>query len=315
MDGRVAMKILITGATTPLGLGLVDHLLANPATELVLAVGHDGLISRADPRLHFLALDLAHARAMHDLVWDQARAHAIDTVVHAMQHRCAADDGRGVHAQNVEATRALVLACANHPSIRHLVIRSFAEVYALPHATPDLLDEDAPLELSRGDPQWLRDRVEADVVACTANHPSLAVTVLRCAEIFAPEMGSQLWDYLQSRVCLRPAGFDPILNVLSLPDSVAAFASAIEHPVAGVFNIVGRDSLPLSAAIALAGRIGIPVPSPFLTSLYRLRRRVAGFEFRYELNRRTFHFGGVLDGTRARQQLGYEPHTAVVWSY
>ncbi|HET9991716.1 MAG TPA: NAD-dependent epimerase/dehydratase family protein [Kofleriaceae bacterium] len=308
------MKVMITGATTPLGLGLVDRLFANPAIELVLAVGGDVISAHRDPRFRFHALDLAHPRAMHDLLWGEARALAIDTVVHAMQHRSADERGADVHAQNVESTRALVLGCAHHASIRHLVVRSFSEVYALPHATPDLLDEDAALEFGAGLPQWVRDRVEADLVACTADHAPLAVTVLRCAEILAPDMGSQLWDYLRSRVCLRPAGFDPIVNVLSLADAIEAFAAAVEHPVAGVFNIVGRDSLPLSRAIACAGRIAVPVPSALLSPLYRLRRRIAGFEFHYDLNAKRFHFGGVLDGTRARDQLGYEPHTAVSWS-
>jgi UDP-glucose 4-epimerase len=304
---------MITGATTPLGVGLVERVLANPATERVLAIGHHGGVEWGDPRVCYHGLDLAHARAMHDLLWGEARVHAIDTVVHAMQHRHASDAGPAVHAQNVESTRALVLGCANHPTIRHLVIRSFSEVYALPHVTPDLLDEDAALEFGAAAPQWIRDRVEADVVACSASHPPLAVTVLRCAEIFAPDVGSQLWDYLGSRVCLRPAGFDPILNVLSLTDAVEAFAAAIEHPVAGVFNIAGRDTLPLSRAIARAGRLAAPVPSPLLATLYRWRRRIAGFDFHYDLNRQRFHFGGVLDGARAREQLGYEPRTRVVW--
>lgn len=304
---------MITGATTPLGLGLVERLLANPATELVLAIGRHGTAVPSDPRVEYHALDLAHARPMHDLLWGHARTHAIETVVHTMQHRGAAGRGPAVHAQNVESTRALVLGAARHPSIRHVVVRSFSEVYALPHATPDLLDEDSPLEFGAGAPQWIRDRVEADVVACLADRAPLVVTVLRCAEIFAPDMGSQLWDYLRSRVCLRPAGFDPILNVLSLADAIAAFTAAVERRVAGAFNIVGRDSLPLSQVIARGGRISIPVPSRLLSPLYRLRRRIAGFEFRYDLNLQRFHFGGVLDGARARDQLGYEPRTAVTW--
>ena len=62
-----------------------------------------------------------------------------------------------------------------------------------------------------GDVAPVRDvhRVEADlaVCACIGRSP-LVVTVLRCAECFAPSSGSQLWDYLQSRVCLRPMGYD-----------------------------------------------------------------------------------------------------------
>ena len=50
-----------------------------------------------------------------------------------------------------------------------------------------------------------------------------------------------------------------------------------------------------------------------MAPLYQLRRRIAGFEFRYDLNARRFHFGGVLDGTRAREQLGYVPRVRAQW--
>jgi hypothetical protein len=52
-----------------------------------------------------------------------------------------------------------------------------------------------------------------------------------------------------------------------------------------------------------------------MSPLYRLRRRVAGFDFRYDMNRSRFHFGGVLDGTRAREQLGYTPRYPVHWPH
>ena len=104
---------------------------------------------------------------------------------------------------------------------------------------------------------------------------------MRCAEIFAPACGSQLWDYLESRVCLRPLGFDPIVNLLSVPDAVAAFTGALHARATGVFNIPGFDTLPLSRAIVEAGRADSPVPGPMLAPLYGLRRWIAGFEFRY----------------------------------
>lgn len=54
-----------------------------------------------------------------------------DTVVHMAQHRATQDRGRNIHAQNVTATRELIRRCADHPTIRRFVYRSFAEVYAL----------------------------------------------------------------------------------------------------------------------------------------------------------------------------------------
>ncbi|MBX3160942.1 MAG: hypothetical protein KF773_33585 [Deltaproteobacteria bacterium] len=308
------MRAMVVGAPAPLGVAIVRALLATPGIEHVLGVGIEtdaGLPE--DPRVDYRAVDLTHPRALHDLVWGDAKDARIDTVVHCMQHRRGSDRGRRIHAQNVEATRGLVVACREHPTIARIVYRSFAEVYGSTHTTSDLLDEDAALDFGPTAPQWVRDRVEADLTVCAQLGGRVAIAVLRCAEVFAADTGSQLWDYLQSRVCFRPLGFDPMINVLSLDDAARAFAAAAACTATGVFNIPGADTLPLSRAIAASRRAGVPIPGPAMTPLYALRRWIAGFDFRYDLNLRRFHFGGVLDGTRARTELGYAPARHVAW--
>jgi UDP-glucose 4-epimerase len=308
------MRVLVTGATTPLGRALVDTLASSEDCSLVLAVGHEPRLDRPwRSNVVYRGVDLTRGRQVHDLIYGDAVEHSIDTVVHMAQHRASHDRGRKVHAQNVTATRELLLRCTDHPTIRRFVHRSFAEVYALEHATSDLLDEDAALDFDPAAPQWLRDRIEADVTVCAHFGGPLQIAVLRCAELVAADSGSQLWDYLSSRVCLRPLGFDPILNVLSLEDAVAAMAAAARSTHTGVFNIPGADTLPLSLAIAETVRLDIPVPGPFLAPLYGLRRWIVGFDFRYDLNLRRFHFGGVIDGARARRLLGYVPSHPVQW--
>jgi UDP-glucose 4-epimerase len=308
------MRVLVTGATTPLGTALVDALLAVPDVELVLAVGRERRpASVLGPRLVYRSADLTHPRVLHDLIWEDARVHAIDVVIHGMHHRSSSDRGPAVHAQNVETTRELVLACQRHPTIRRLVYRSFSEVYALHHTTSNLIDEEAPLDFDGDAPQWVRDRVEADLTVCAHFGGELQIAVLRCAEILAAGTGSQLWDYLQSRVCFRPFGFDPMVNVASVDDAVTALGLAARSTVTGVFNVPGLDTLPLSSAIALCRRADVPVPGALMSPLYELRRWVAGFDFRYDMNVRRFHFGGVLDGTRARVELGFVPRTPVRW--
>lgn len=308
------MRVLLTGATTPLGRALVDTLASSEDCSLVLAVGHEPRLDRSwRSNVVYRCVDLTRGREVHDLVCGDAFEHGIDTVIHMAQHRAAHDRGRRVHAQNVTATRELVLRCTDHPTIRRFIHRSFAEVYALERATSDLLDEEAALDFDPAAPQWLRDRIEADMTVCAHFGGPLQIAVLRCAELVAADSGSQLWDYLSSRVCLRPLGFDPMLNVLSLDDAVAAIASAARSTHTGVFNIPGADTLPLSRAIAETVRLDIQVPGPLLAPLYGLRRRIVGFEFRYDLNLRRFHFGGVIDGSRARRLLGYVPSHPVQW--
>lgn len=310
------MNVLVTGATTPLGRAIVDQLLASREVGHVLAVGQerwDSGLPSDDARFTYERTDLTRARNVHDLLHGPARTHGIDTVLHGVLHRAAGDRGERVHAVNVEATRMLLLGCARDPRIRRFVLRSGAEVYALRPDEPNLIDEDHPLVFDPAAPQWLRDRVEADLLTCAqiAAVP-MSIAVLRCAEILAGGIGSQLWDYLSSPICLRPLGFDPMINVLSIEDAVAGIVGALAASARGVFNIPGFDTLPLSRLISCCGRRDVPVPGPLLAPLYRLRTRTVGFAFRYDLNLGRFHLGGVLDGARARAVLGYQARHALV---
>jgi len=307
------MRVMVTGASAPLGAAIVERLLAEPGVDRVLAVSREAVPPRVHPRLFQHAADLAHPREVHDLIHGAATLHGIDTVIHAAQHRDPHDAGGGAHTQTVESARWLVLACAAHATIRRFVHRSFADVYAQRDTTPTLIDEDAPLELDPAAPQWLRDRVEADLTVRAHHTDRLQIAVLRLAELLARDTGSQLWDYLSSRICLRPAGFDPIINVLALDDAAAAFATAARSSATGAFNIPGRDTLPLSCAIAQSGRSCVAVPSSVIAPLYKLRRAVTGLAFRYDLNVARFHFGGMVDGGRAARELGYQPRARVVW--
>lgn len=304
------MRVLITAATTPLCAATIQHLLDEPAVEHVLAIGRERDVPVSSRRVTYHACDLTHTRAVHDLVHGPARALGIDTVVHGALHRSVYDRGRRVHALNVETTRTLLAECERQPAIRRFVFRSDAAVYAIRATEPNLLDETAPFELAPGTPQWVRDRVESDLATCARIGTSrLSIAVLRCAEVYAP--GGQLWDYLQTRVCLRPMGFDPMINLLSVEDLARAIGLAARSDAVGAFNIPGADTLPLSQIIARAGRVGIPVPGPLLAPLYHLRTWTVGLEFRYDLNLRRFHFGGILDGARAREVLGYVPSVSV----
>jgi UDP-glucose 4-epimerase len=308
------MRALITGANAPLGRAIIAGLLQRDDVELILAIGaKDQEPPARDRRVLYRTVDLTRPRAVHDLLFGEAREHAIDHVLHGIHHRKATDAGRRVHRQNVESTRELLRGCMEHPTIHRFVYRSFAEVYRFDHATPNVIDEAEPLDFEANSSQWIRDRVEADLEVCSHFGGALSIAVLRFAEIFAPEVGSQLWDYVQSRVCLRPLGFDPMINILSLEDAAAASIAALRADAIGIFNIPGADTLPLSEVIIESRRVDIPVPGPLLAPLYNLRASLTGLEFRYDLNLRRFHFGGVVDGSRARRELDYEPGTRVRW--
>jgi UDP-glucose 4-epimerase len=310
--------VLVTGADAPVGERLVRHLLDDPTIGQVIAVGarplEEAIPFEPTGRLTYLQVDLTRERRVRDMLFGPARDLAVEAVIHTAMSRDAMAQGARVHALNVDAARALLTLCERHPTIRTFVLKSWSEVYQTAHDLPILVAEDHPLNLQPNAPQFVRDRVEADLHACVRMGLSpLRILVLRCAEILAPGTGSQLFDYLESPVCFRPMGYDPMINVISQADAVRAMALAARAPEQGVFNVPGYDTLPLSLAITKWGRPGIPVPGAWMTPLYRWRQRFRGHDFRYGMNRRRFHYSGVLDGRRAREVLGYVPSRGVDW--
>jgi len=308
--------VLLLGATTPLGRRLCEELLADPGLQAVLAVAlepREQARLPENPRLTYQQVDLTRPRHMHRLLFGAARELGVDVMVHIAMHR-ADELGPHVHAQNVEALRWLLTLSERHPTLRRLVFRSSVEVYRVQENLPTVIKEDHPLDFSAHAPQWVRDRVEADVLACMRMGMSpLEVAVLRCSELLAPGSGSQLHDYLSAPICLRSAGFNPMLNILSLPDAVDAFLRAIRGDVQGIFNIPGADTLPLTDCIRHWGRPSLPLPGPLLAPAYELRRRFVGSQFSYRIYRGRFHLAAILDGTRAREALGYTPQHRISW--
>ena len=311
------MSVLVTGATTPIGERLIRSLIADTRVSKVLAVGEEPP-ERALPfshgdRLQYLQVDLTRSRRVHRLLFGPAREAGVEVVIHLAQHREAYGRGRRVHAQNVEALRSILDLSHRHPTIRRVVLRSYAEVYKIELELPVLITEDHPLHLQAG-AQYIRDRVEADLTACARmGLIDAEIVVLRTAEALGPGTGSQLYDYLDAPVALRPAGYDPMVNVATIADIVSAVEKATFGFGEGVFNVPGFDTLPLSEAIDKWGTRHVSMPGMLMRPLYRLRHRVEGSDFSYNVNRRRMHIGLVLDGTRARKELGYVPQHPVDW--
>ncbi len=302
-------RVLISGGSQPLGLAL---------TQRLVDQGHDVVVIGAEPidivpvpeGADYEICDLTRTRSVRALLG----RHRPEVVVHLAFHRRPGHPRE--HRLNVDAARTLLRLSEAH-GVRRVVHRSTAEVYQHSNDLPDVLREDQPLNLDPHAHAWIRQRVEADVAISTRMGlcDAMSIAVLRCAELLAPEMGSQLYDYLSSRACLRPMGFDPVVNVLSLEDAARAFALAATSEHEGPFNIPGADTLALTHLVRLWGRDDLPVPGPLLGPAYGLRRLVRRGTFLYGANRWRFHFNGILDGSRAERLLGYRPEVPMAWPH
>lgn len=310
------MSVLVAGAATPLGEALVRRLVADVRLSHVIATGLPGVEFPVihPSRLTYLPLDLAKSRRVHDVLFGPARDVGVQVVVHLGQPADPYRGGRRAHEADVESLRSILDLSDRHPSIRRVVVASHAAVYKVGLELPILVTEDHPLDLDPRAPQYVRDRVEADLTACARmGLADCEIVVLRCAEALAPGCGSQLYDFLAAPVAFRPWGFDPMVNVATLDDLVDALARATLGSGEGVFNVPGADTLPLTEAMRRWGTPGVPAFGPVIRRIYDLRHRVTGSQFSYGMSRRRMHLGLVLDGTRAARELGYAPRTPVDW--
>lgn len=312
------ISVLVTGSATPLGERLVRSLLADTRVRHVLAVGwerEDRALPFADSnRLTYLRVDLTRSRQVRSLVFGPARDLGVEVVIHLAQHRSPVAEGRKVHQLNVESLRSILSLANRHPTIRRVIVKSYAEVYRVALELPVHVREDHPLDMRPTAPQYVRDRVEADLTACARmGLIDAEIVVLRCAEALGPGTGSQLYAFLNAPVALRPMGYDPMINVATVADVVRAVELATHGSGEGVFNIPGFDTLPLSEAIRRWGTPGVPLPGGLLRPLYQLRRLSDGSDFDYALNQRRMHYGLVLDGARADRELHYQPANPVDW--
>lgn len=311
-------SVLVTGATSTLGQELVKSLIRDARVAHVLAVDHTPKSYQypiQEPgRLTYTSVDLRRARQVRDLLFGPARDLNVEVIVHTASHGSGFGKGRSVHAENVEALRSILELADRHPSIRRLVVKSHAVVYRVGLDLPVQVTEDHPLNLSPNQPQFVRDRVEADLTACARmGLIDCEIVVLRCAEALAPGVGSQLYDYLSGPVAFRPMGFDPMVNVATVADLVRAVELATHGSGEGVFNIPGYDTLPLSQAARLWNAKMVPVPGAMIRPYYQLKHFTSGSEFSYGVNRNQLLLGLVLDGARAAEVLNYQPEVPVDW--
>jgi len=122
-------RVLVTGASTPVGRALFDALSRDARVERVVAVippsSRPFEEAHENDRVGWVTADLTRERDIRSLVFGVARNDRIDVIVHLAAHRAARDVGPDIRAQNVKSTHLLIDLAERHPSIRRFVLRSF----------------------------------------------------------------------------------------------------------------------------------------------------------------------------------------------
>lgn len=317
----MSRSVLVTHADEPLGRRVVKTLYHDPGVARIFAVGRgpaprafDRFFAGTPARVVYARLDLAKHRPVSDLFRSaRFRELAIDTVVHVPAHgappAAEAPVVSGIPARTVEA-RLVLQNALEARSVTSLVALGSAFVYRLKPGNANRLMERSELELDPHAPAEIRSWIDCDMIFhAETGSERLRVVLLRVPTVvasggyvyFNPVLGSR------GRPRLRPLGYDPMCAIVADQDVARAVASAVASDKSGVYNVSGRETLPLSVLARWTRRSLLPAPPPLLRSAAWLAASLRRPSLGAALDGPHLRFGFSLDTRRAEEELAFRP--------
>ncbi|EGD55373.1 NAD-dependent epimerase/dehydratase family protein [Gordonia neofelifaecis] len=299
-------SVLVTGASTFLGGYLVARLAANPDIERVVAVDSrvpTKNLMRRMGRADFLRLDIRRptiAKAIANFDVDTV-VHAAPSIMDNVEHSAA------IKELNVVGTMQVCAACQRSPSVKRLVLRSSAMVYGAGPSDPGFFSEGTP---ARKEPRrgYGRDLIDMEGYArgLSRRRQDIGVSILRFQSILGPRIRTRMSSYLSLPVVPTAFGRQARLQFLHEEDALAALEHSTLHPRPGTFNVAGDGVVTMSQSVYRAGHLKLPVPGSLISPLVGVLQngRLPGMRSEHTPY---LAYGRVLDTTRMRTDLGFEP--------
>ena len=237
---------------------------------------------------------------------DILREHRPRHVVHAGLLSSPRMSMEARYEHNVVGMQSLVRLCGQY-KVRRLVVVSRGSVYGADLHNPVRLTEEAPLR-GASHHSGLRDIVEADILAqsLAIRHPGLSVAVLRPVNVVGSRVMNTMVGYLRLSFVPTLLGYDPMIQLIHEEDLVSAIRAALASNAPGVFNVTGPGEAPLSVVIRETGGkkvpVLLPVFGPLVEALWGRGLSPAPVPHVDYLR-----YPCLLDGSRARDELGYRP--------
>jgi len=105
----------------------------------------------------------------------------------------------------------------------------------------------------------------------------------------------------------RALGFDPICAVISDKDVARAVQAAVFARRSGIYNVAGREAVPLSVLARWTGRRALPVPHPLLGWAAAGARLFGWGAEAIPFRGSALRYGFTLDTRRAERDLDFRP--------
>ena len=297
-------RVLVTGAANRLGTVLAAELLADPRTELVVAL--DTRVPDLPPGERLVHVD-ADLRSPD--LGRQLAPHGIDTLVHndVLQFPEPGRSARLLHDTNVVGTLQLLAAAEAFPALRTVVVRSSAAIYGSEPNAPAFFTEDMATRFPLRT-RWQRDVSESEnlVTAFARRRPEVVCTLLRFQPILGRTLDTPIMRLLASPLVPTWMGFDPMIQVIHGDDAVEAMVAALRAGVRGPVNVAAEDTVSLSRVLRRLGKTAVPLAPGTFGPIVGLAARL-GLPRMDEDTARFLHHGRGVDTTRMRTELGFEP--------
>ncbi|MET0898033.1 MAG: SDR family oxidoreductase [Mycobacterium sp.] len=307
--------VLVTGACRFLGGYLTARLAANPSIDRVIAV--DAVAPSKDLLRRMGRAEFVRADIRNPFIAKVIRNGDVDTVVHAAAASYAPRSGVRATLKefNVMGAMQLFAACQKAPSVRRVVLKSTSEVYGSSPHDPVMFTEDSSSKRPPSD-GFARDSIDIEGYArgLGRRRPDIAVTLLRLANMIGPAMDTALSRYLAGPVVPNVVGRDARLQLLHEQDALGALERATMAGKPGTFNVGASGIIMMSQAIRRSGRLGLPLPTLGVRIMDSLLRATSGTEFNRD-QLAYMSYGRVMDTTRMRTELGYEPKWTTVEAF
>jgi len=255
-------SVAITGLDTVQGTRLAERLLERERPPRIVGLDlHRPL--RLAGRVDFHRIDLTSPTADVELA-ETLAAEGIEVLMHLAFRTSPTPDLEEDH--ELETIGSLhVMNAAAATKLRRLVVASSTMLYGARPDNPNFLTESHALH-GHPDAHCVQNRVEVEKLLSdwAERHPDTAVTVLRSCWSVGAGAGDYVTRFFDAPVVPTILGYDPLIQLIHEDDLLDVYEEAIcgAHP--GVWNVVGRDVLPLSTLVALAGKRRLPLPPALL---------------------------------------------------
>lgn len=263
--------VAITGVASYFAYGLLPLLDQDPKIERIVGIDIKPP-RRTSSKLSF------HKRDVRDPEIGSL-FQGVETVVHLAFIVDEMKNKSLSRSINLEGTRN-VLSALEGKGVRKIVYTSSIASYGAHPDNPMGLTEESPLRPTR-DCYYSVDKVDVETVfqQYRERHPDVILTIFRPCLVFGPNIQNMFSKMFEARVVPSLAGKDAAVQFLHEEDLSRALHQAIVEDHPGIFNLAGRDPVPMSKLLNLAGSFSVPVPARLAKVLANLLFRLGAMPF------------------------------------